>query len=75
MTAIPHAPAASSGQVMWRKVLALYAHVEGRLAQAPQRRHGTGLSEFWAWECLAQTASGELCMREPAGKVGSARVP
>ncbi len=70
MTAISYAPAASSDQVMWRKVLALHAHVEGQLAQALQRKHGIGLSEFRALQSLTQAADGELRMQELAGKVG-----
>jgi DNA-binding MarR family transcriptional regulator len=55
---------------MWRKFLVLHAHVEGLLAQALQRKHGIGLSEFRALECLSQADDGELRMQELAGKVG-----
>ncbi|WP_328916328.1 MULTISPECIES: MarR family winged helix-turn-helix transcriptional regulator [unclassified Streptomyces] len=70
MTVISYMTAASSDQGMWRKVLALYSHVEGQLAQALQRKHGIGLSEFRALECLSQAADGELRMQELAGEVG-----
>ncbi|MBY8876303.1 MarR family winged helix-turn-helix transcriptional regulator [Actinacidiphila acidipaludis] len=70
MTAIPQAPAASSDQAMWSKVLTLHAYVERQLTQALQRRHGIGLSEFRALECLTNTAEGELRMQDLADKVG-----
>ncbi|MFD4509852.1 MarR family winged helix-turn-helix transcriptional regulator [Streptomyces sp. NPDC058457] len=69
-TTISYASAASSDQAMWGRVLALHAHVERQLTQALQRRHGIGLSEFRALECLVQAEDGELRMQELADKVG-----
>lgn len=70
MTAISFASTASSDQAMWSKVLTLHAHVEHQLTQALHRKHGVGLSEFRALECLAEAADGELRMQDLAGKVG-----
>lgn len=70
MTAMPHAPAGSSDQAMWSKVLTLHTYVERQLTDALQRGHGIGLSEFRALECLVQAADGELRMQELADKVG-----
>lgn len=70
MTAIPPASAGSSDQDAWSNVLALHAYVERLLGQALQRRHGVGLSEYRALECLARAADGELRMQELADKVG-----
>ena len=70
MTVIPHAPTGSSDQAMWSKVLTLHAYVERQLTQALQRKHGIGLSEFRALECLSQTSDGELRMQDLADKVG-----
>ncbi|MEV0637844.1 MarR family transcriptional regulator [Streptomyces sp. NPDC050619] len=70
MTAISYASTASSDQVMWSKVLALHTHVERQLTQALQRKHGIGLSEFRAMECLAQAADSELRMQDLADKIG-----
>ncbi|MFB7502958.1 MarR family winged helix-turn-helix transcriptional regulator [Streptomyces broussonetiae] len=70
MTTIPYAPAASSDQAMWGRVLTLHAHVERQLTQALQRKHGIGLSEFRALECLVQAKDSELRMQELADKVG-----
>ena len=64
MTVIPHAPTGSSDQAMWSKVLTLHAYVERQLTQALQRKHGIGLSEFRALECLSQTSDGELRMQD-----------
>lgn len=52
------------------RVLTLHAQVERQLTQALQRRHGIGLSEFRALECLVQAKDGELRMQELADKVG-----
>lgn len=70
MTSIPYTTAASSDQALWGKVLVLHAHVERQLTQALQRKHGMGLSEFRALECLVQAHDGELRMQELADKVG-----
>ncbi|GAA1271551.1 MarR family transcriptional regulator [Sphaerisporangium rubeum] len=70
MTTIPHAPTTSSDQAVWGRVLALHAHVERQLTHALQRRHGIGLSEFRALECLIQVEDGELRMQDLADKVG-----
>lgn len=70
MAVIPHAPAGSSDQAMWSKVLTLHAYVERQLAEALQRGHGIGLSEFRALECLSQASDGELRMQDLADKVG-----
>jgi DNA-binding MarR family transcriptional regulator len=70
MTTISYASAASSDQALWVRVLALHAHVERQLTQALQRKHGVGLSEFRALECLVQAEDGELRMQELADKVG-----
>lgn len=70
MTSIPYTSAATSDQALWGKVLVLHAHVERQLTQALQRKHGMGLSEFRALECLVQAHDGELRMQELADKVG-----
>ena len=70
MAVIPHAPAGSSDQAMWSKVITLHAYVERQLAEALQRGHGIGLSEFRALECLSQASDGELRMQDLADKVG-----
>jgi DNA-binding MarR family transcriptional regulator len=54
----------------WGRVVALHAWVEGRLAQALQRRHGIGLSEYRALRQLAAAEAGELRMQELAEQVG-----
>ncbi|MEU4494531.1 MarR family transcriptional regulator [Streptomyces sp. NBC_00210] len=70
MTTTAYATTASSDQAMWDKVLTLYAHVERQLAQALQRRHGIGLSEYRALEDLSQAGDGELRMQELADRIG-----
>lgn len=70
MTTISYASAASSDQAMWGRVLSLHTHVERQLTQALQRKHGIGLSEFRALECLVQAKGGELRMQELADQVG-----
>ncbi|MEU0050651.1 MarR family transcriptional regulator [Streptomyces sp. NPDC006184] len=70
MTTISYTPAASSDQAMWGRVLTLHAHVERQLTQALQRKHGIGLSEYRALECLVQAKDSELRMQELAEKVG-----
>ncbi|MBQ1090513.1 MULTISPECIES: MarR family winged helix-turn-helix transcriptional regulator [Streptomyces] len=70
MNSIPPTPAASSDQAMWAKVLTLHAYVERQLTQALQRRHGVGLSEFRALECLVHADEGELRMQDLADRVG-----
>lgn len=70
MTSIPYTSTASSDQALWGKVLVLHAHVERQLTQALQRKHGMGLSEFRALECLVQAQDGELRMQDLADKVG-----
>ncbi|MFF5441318.1 MarR family winged helix-turn-helix transcriptional regulator [Streptomyces achromogenes] len=70
MTTTSYTPAAASDQAMWGKVLTLHAHVERQLTQALQRKHGIGLSEFRALECLVHAKAGELRMQELADKVG-----
>lgn len=70
MTTMPQATAATSDQALWGKVLTLHSHVERQLTQALQRKHGIGLSEFRALECLVQAKDSELRMQELADKVG-----
>ncbi|MFE7414230.1 MarR family winged helix-turn-helix transcriptional regulator [Streptomyces laurentii] len=70
MTTIAKVSAASSDQAMWGRVLSLHAHVERQLTQALQRKHGVGLSEFRALECLVRAEGGALRMQELAEKVG-----
>ncbi|WP_066943996.1 MarR family winged helix-turn-helix transcriptional regulator [Streptomyces lushanensis] len=70
MTTISYVPAASSDQAVWGRVLTLHAHVERQLTQALQRKHGVGLSEFRALECLVRAKGGELRMQELADRVG-----
>ncbi|QLH21573.1 MarR family winged helix-turn-helix transcriptional regulator [Streptomyces sp. Rer75] len=70
MTTTSHASAASSDQAMWGRILTLHAQVEHQLTQALQRKHGMGLSEFRALECLVQAKDGELRMQELADKIG-----
>ncbi|GAA1577697.1 MULTISPECIES: MarR family winged helix-turn-helix transcriptional regulator [Streptomyces] len=72
MTARPPAPppAAASDQALWSRVLAVHAQVERSLAQALQRRHGIGLSEYRALEDLARADDGELRMQELADRIG-----
>ncbi|MFI0717491.1 MarR family winged helix-turn-helix transcriptional regulator [Streptomyces sp. NPDC021224] len=70
MTGLPHPPATTSDQAAWSGVLALHAYVERQLTQALQRRHGIGLSEFRALECLVDSPAGELRMQDLADKVG-----
>ncbi|MFG1948831.1 MarR family winged helix-turn-helix transcriptional regulator [Nonomuraea sp. NPDC048826] len=55
---------------LWARLLTLHAHVESRLAQALQRRHGLGLSEFRALGFLAGAPDGELRMQDLAGRLG-----
>lgn len=55
---------------LWGQLLTLHAHVENRLAQALQRGHGLGLSEFRALGFLAEAPEGELRMQELAGRLG-----
>ncbi|MEV4191896.1 MarR family winged helix-turn-helix transcriptional regulator [Streptomyces toxytricini] len=73
MTASPPAPPpadAASDQALWSRVLAVHAQVERSLAQALQRRHGIGLSEYRALEDLARADGGELRMQELADRIG-----
>lgn len=70
MTTAFRAPPASSDQVMWDKVQALYTYVEGQLAQALQRQHGIGLSEYRALAALSQSKDDELRMQELADRIG-----
>ncbi|MET9961904.1 MarR family transcriptional regulator [Streptomyces sp. NPDC006326] len=70
MTTRPFAPPASSDQAMWSRVLTLHTQVERALAQALQRRHGIGLSEYRALEDLSQAGDGELRMQELADRIG-----
>ncbi|MEU0331794.1 MarR family transcriptional regulator [Streptomyces sp. NPDC006193] len=70
MTTTTDASAASSDQAMWGRVLTLHAHVERRLTQALQRKHGIGLSEFRALESLVRAEVGELRMQELADRIG-----
>ncbi|MGW0778003.1 MarR family winged helix-turn-helix transcriptional regulator [Streptomyces sp. NPDC002835] len=64
------APSRTSDQAAWDRVLALHAHVERELAQALQRRHGIGLSEFRSLNHLDHSSTGELRMQDLADKVG-----
>lgn len=59
-----------SDQAVWSKVLALHAHVERQLAQALQRRHGVGLSEYRALAELSNAPDGERRMQELADRIG-----
>ena len=59
-----------SDQAMWGRILTLHAQVEHQLTQVLQRKHGIGLSEFRALECLVQAKDGELRMQELADKIG-----
>ncbi|QKW05252.1 MarR family transcriptional regulator [Streptomyces sp. NA04227] len=70
MTTPPSAPPASSDQAVWDRVLILHAQVERHLAQALQRQHGIGLSEFRALADLARAEDGELRMQELADRIG-----
>ncbi|EFL26362.1 MarR family transcriptional regulator [Streptomyces himastatinicus ATCC 53653] len=70
MTTISPASTASSDQAMWGRILTLHAQVEHQLTQVLQRKHGIGLSEFRALECLVQAKDGELRMQELADKIG-----
>ncbi|MGH3330330.1 MAG: MarR family winged helix-turn-helix transcriptional regulator [Nocardioidaceae bacterium] len=54
----------------WGRVVALHAWVEGKLAQALQRRHDIGLSEYRALRQLAAADDGELRMQELAELIG-----
>lgn len=65
-----YAPSASSDQALWDRFLTLHSQVERQLAQALQRRHGIGLSEYRALADLAQTKEGELRMQVLAGRIG-----
>ncbi|WP_181765477.1 MarR family winged helix-turn-helix transcriptional regulator [Streptomyces albidus (ex Kaewkla and Franco 2022)] len=70
MTTAFRAPPASSDQGMWDRVQALHTYVEGKLAQALQRHHGVGLSEYRALAGLSQAKDGELRMQELADRIG-----
>ncbi|MFD4139759.1 MarR family winged helix-turn-helix transcriptional regulator [Streptomyces sp. NPDC058572] len=70
MTTSPPSPALASDQAVWARVLALHAHVERELAQALQRRHGIGLSEYRSLEHLAASETNELRMQVLADQVG-----
>ncbi|WP_190131715.1 MarR family winged helix-turn-helix transcriptional regulator [Streptomyces mashuensis] len=63
-------PPVSPDAQAWRRFLALQAEVEGRLAQALQRGHGLGLSEYRALEDLAHAPDHERRMQELAGRIG-----
>ncbi|MGW0737995.1 MarR family winged helix-turn-helix transcriptional regulator [Streptomyces sp. NPDC002851] len=63
-------PSRTSDQAIWNRVLALHAQVERELAQALQRRHGIGLSEFRSLEHLDRSSTSELRMQDLADKVG-----
>ncbi|MGW0465443.1 MarR family winged helix-turn-helix transcriptional regulator [Streptomyces sp. NPDC003027] len=65
---VPHP--ASSDQAVWSRLLVLHSRVERELAQALQRRHGIGLSEYRALEALARSESSELRMQDLAEHVG-----
>ncbi|MCT4352596.1 MarR family transcriptional regulator [Streptomyces sp. Je 1-79] len=61
---------ASSDQVVWSRLLVLHSRVERELAQALQRRHGIGLSEYRALESLSHAEDSELRMQDLADRVG-----
>ncbi|MEU6929736.1 MULTISPECIES: MarR family transcriptional regulator [unclassified Streptomyces] len=63
-------PAPTSDQAVWDRVLTLHARVERELANALQRRHGIGLSEYRALENLSSSPTSELRMQELADKIG-----
>jgi DNA-binding MarR family transcriptional regulator len=69
--AAPHtAPKASADTAAWEHVQNLYADIERQLAQAMQRRHGIGLSEYRALEQLSQAPDSERRMQELADSIG-----
>jgi DNA-binding MarR family transcriptional regulator len=70
MATSPHAPLRTSDHAAWNRVLTLHAHVERELAQALQRRHGIGLSEYRSLEHLHHSETSELRMQDLADKVG-----
>ncbi|MFI6157052.1 MarR family winged helix-turn-helix transcriptional regulator [Kitasatospora sp. NPDC051170] len=70
MATAPDAPARTSDQAAWGRVLALHARVERELATALQRRHGIGLSEYRSLEHLHRSESSELRMQDLADRVG-----
>jgi len=70
MASAAYTSPSSSDQAVWGKVLMLCGSVERQLAQALQRQHGIGLSEYRALEDLAQSAEGELRMQELADRIG-----
>lgn len=62
--------ATASDQAAWNRVLSLHVLVERQLAQAMQRRHGVGLSEYRALAELSKSAAGEWRMQELADRIG-----
>ncbi|NYI04724.1 MarR family winged helix-turn-helix transcriptional regulator [Allostreptomyces psammosilenae] len=68
VTAAPQ-PARAGQAELWDRVVTLHAHVEHRLADALQRGHGLGLSEYRALGHLVPFAKG-LRMQELADRIG-----
>jgi DNA-binding MarR family transcriptional regulator len=54
----------------WERAVALHTWVESRLAQALQRKHGMGLSDYRALRQLDAADDGELRMQELAELIG-----
>jgi DNA-binding MarR family transcriptional regulator len=44
----------SKDEQAWSQFVTLHAHVESELTKALQRRHGLGLSEYRALQCLSE---------------------
>jgi predicted transcriptional regulator len=55
---------------IWGRVVTLHGRVLHELARVMQRRHGMGLSEYWALCRLAAAEDGELRMQELADLIG-----
>ncbi|MEW2356033.1 MarR family transcriptional regulator [Spirillospora sp. NPDC029432] len=55
---------------IWGQIVTLHGRVLHELARVMQRRHGVGLSEYWALCRLAEAADGELRMQELADLIG-----
>ncbi|MFI0357292.1 MarR family winged helix-turn-helix transcriptional regulator [Actinomadura sp. 9N407] len=55
---------------VWGQIVTLHARVVHELAPVMQRRHGIGLSAYWALCRLAEAEDGELRMQELADLIG-----
>ncbi|MET0132217.1 MAG: MarR family transcriptional regulator [Kibdelosporangium sp.] len=60
----------SKDEQAWGRFVALHARVESELTKALQRRHGLGLSEYRALQCLSELPKNTARIQELAEALG-----